>query len=122
MGIIYHLRHKEMARKTPGSGGPRLSSFGKKTNDGDSLSRGDMKVADRMIYNWTGARNRDDNISIGGPSVASNETAGRPDPELGKKKRPLFTQRYYKASPQHPDNLMGNPDARREVVQEGVLN
>jgi HNH endonuclease len=112
-----------MARKTPGSGGPRLSSFGKKTNDGDSLSPGDMKVSARMLYKMVGGRpQRTDTTSVGGPSVAPNENAGRSDPGFAKKKRPLFTQKYYRPSTQHPDNLQGNPDARREVVQEGSLN
>ena len=35
--------------------------------------------------------------------------------QMPKKKRPLFSQRYYQPSPQHPDNLAGNPDSRREI-------
>jgi hypothetical protein len=106
-------------RKTPGSGGPRLSSFGKKTNNGDSMSPGDYKVADRMTYKWTGLRSRDDYMTGGGPSVAPNENAGRPDPQVGKKKRPVFTQRYYKGSTPHPDYLHGSPDGRRYGDEAG---
>ena len=111
-----------MARKVPGTGGPRLSSFGKKTNDGDSLSSGDNKVPDRMVYKWTGVRTRDDYMAGGGPSVAPNENGGRPDPEFARKKRPLFIQRYYRQSTPHQDYLHGNQDSRREVVQEGSQN
>jgi hypothetical protein len=89
---------------TPGKGGPRLNSFDPKQND--SLSPGDMKV--KM------------NPSVGGPGVAPNENHGRPDPGFGpKKRRPLFSQKYWRASTPHPDYLQGNPDARREVVEGG---
>jgi hypothetical protein len=112
-------------RKTPGAGGPRLSSFGKKTNDGDSLSPGDMKVPDRYLYKMVGGRPtkiRTDVMVGGGPGVAPNENAGRPDPEFARKNRPLFTQRYYRKSSPHQDYLFGNQDSRREIVDEGNLN
>lgn len=104
-----------------GAGGARLSSFGKNTNNGDSLSPGDMKVPDRMAYKLIGGRPRTDAMSGGGPSVAPNENHGRTDPEL-KKRRPQFNQRFYQKSTPHPDYLHGNPDSRREIVDEGSLN
>lgn len=92
-----------MSKATPGMGGPRQSSF-KKGQRGASLSPDDMKVASRLNP---------------GPSVAPNENAGRPEPGFGPRKRPLFNQRYYRQSVQHPDNLFGNPDARRNIVEPG---
>lgn len=103
-----------MARKSPGSGGPRLSSFGKNTNNSESLSPGDMKVPDRMVYKLIGGRPRADFMAGGGPSVAPNENSGRPDPQVGKS-RPKFNQRYYQQSSPHPDYLHGNPDSRRQI-------
>lgn len=114
-----------MASKKPGMGGPRLSSFGKKTNKGDSMSPGDMKVADRMTYKLVGGEPRvmrTDAMTGGGPSTAPNDNTGRPDPELGKKKRPHFNQRYYQKSTPHPDYEFGNPDSRRPVVDQGAEN
>lgn len=91
-------------KATPGAGGPRLDTF-KRPND--SLSPDDMKV--KM------------NPSIGGPSVAPNENGGRIDPNLGpKKKRPLFNQKYWQKSVQHPDYLHGNPDSRRNITEPPV--
>src|SRR5216683_8191514 len=81
---------------------PRQSTF-KKGQRGASQSPDDMKIASRPV------------MAGGGPSVAPNEIAGRPDPGF-KQKRPLFNQRYWRASMQHPDNLQGNPDARREII------
>lgn len=110
-----------MAHKAPGTSGPRLSSFGKKTNDGDSLSSGDAKVPSRMEYKLVGGQPRvmrTDAMLGGGPSVAPNENAGRPDPELGKKKRPKFNQRYYQKSTPHPDYAFGNTDSRRPIVDD----
>jgi len=95
------------------SSGPRLSSFGKNTNNSESLSPGDMKVPDRMMYKLIGGRPRTDAMTGGGPSVAPNDNAGRPDPGFGKKKRQQFQQRYYQESTKHPDYLHGSPDGRR---------
>lgn len=120
-----------MARKTPGAGGPRLSSFGKKTNDGDSMSPGNMKVPDRLAYKLVGPNDpynagmakRTDVMTGGGPTTAPNDNAGRPDPEVGKKKRGgLFSQRYYRKSTPHPDYEFGNPDSRRPIVDQGAEN
>ena len=98
---------------------PRLSSFGKKTNDGDSMSPGDMKVPDRMVYKLVGGRPHSDVMSGGGPTVAPNENAGRPDPQLSKKPRPKFNQRYYQKSQPHADYLHGSPDGRRSGDESG---
>lgn len=119
-----------MASKKPGTGGPRLSSFGKKTNNGDSLSPGNMKVPDRYAYKLIGPNDaynagmakkvRNDYMAGGGPSVAPNDNGGRPDPEFAKKNRPKFNQRYYQKSIPHPDYEFGNPDSRRPVVDQGA--
>ena len=94
---------------------PRLSSFGKQVKRPDSLSPGDMKVPDRMVYKLVGGRPRTDVMRGGGPTVAPNDNAGRLDPQVGGKKRISFSQRYYQKSNPHQDYLHGNPDSRREV-------
>lgn len=110
-----------MATKKPGAGGPRLSSFGKRTNDSDSLSPGDMKVPDRYVYKLVGGvPRRTDVMAGGGPTTAPNENSGRPDPELGKKRRNQFSQRYYQKSNPHPDYAFGNTDSRRPIVDDGA--
>lgn len=106
-----------MAGKKPGMGGPRLSSFGKNTNKTESQSPDDMKVPDRMLYKMVGGRPATV-VPGGGPSVAPNENAGRPDPGL-RKKRNQFTQRYYQPSTKHPDYLHGSPDGRRMGDESG---
>lgn len=112
-----------MASKKPGSGGPRLSSFGKKTNDGDSQSPGDMKVASRLVYKMVGGQPVARALmSGGGPTTAPNDNAGRVDPEVGRKHRTQFNQRYYQKSNPHPDYTFGNPDSRRPVVDQGADN
>lgn len=112
-----------MASKKPGMGGPRLSSFGKNTNNSDSLSPDNMKVPSRLVYKMIGGRPVARALmSGGGPTTAPNENAGRPDPELGKKKRSQFNQRYYQKSIPHPDYEFGNPDSRRPVVDQGADN
>lgn len=89
-----------------GMGGPRQSTF-KKGQRGASQSPDDMRVPDKVAY-------RADPMG-GGPTVAPNDNAGRLDDAFKKRKRPLFTQSYWRQSQPHPDYLQGNPDARRQI-------
>jgi hypothetical protein len=49
------------------------------------------------------------------PPPMNRGTMEEPRAMMPKKKRPQFSQRYWKASNPHPDMLHGNPDARREI-------
>lgn len=73
---------------------PAQSSF-KKGEVGVSQSPDDMKVAARPA-NPRG--------------IMEEGRAAMP------KRRPKFNQKYWQPSVQHPDNLHGNPDSRRQII------
>jgi hypothetical protein len=83
----------------PGSGGPRLNSF-------DPKQQGPMRTADNRV------------AMLPVPRATNRGTMEEGRAAMPAKRRPLFNQRYYQQSTQHPDNLFGNPDARRNNIGE----
>jgi len=73
---------------------PRLKTLNRPANKpSGTMDPGDMKVA------------------VGRPAgTAPNDNAGRADQDpLKKKKRPQFTQKYYRKEIPHPDYTFGDP-------------